>query len=136
MELDSLRDVAWGGPTSVADGLKDENCIEIFSKSAGFPHRTALANPKQNRHWKSSIAIGLELIGLFAQDNTFSKTLKNGMTISQVASSLVQKASDDFLRHPIYMFPHANKERASLLEITIVYIFVFDGKVQCEIQYR
>lgn len=115
------------GPMGIAASLSD-NAIELFPSSVGFPHRTSFGNPKQNRHWKNSLTIGLDSIELFAKDDTFPKTLKNGVTLGQVASKMHQKAADDFLRHFVYMLPHANEERAALVEIVCAWVVVFDGE--------
>lgn len=105
-----------------------DNAIELFPNSVGFPHRTALGNPKQNKHWGHSLAVGLDSIKLFAEDDTFPKTLESGVTLAQVASKIYQRAADDFLRHFIYMLPHANEERAALVEVVCAWVVVFDGK--------
>lgn len=104
-----------------------DKAIELFPSSAGFPHRTALGNPKQNKHWGHSLAVGLDSIKLFAEDDSFPKTLESGVTLAQVASKMYHKAADDFLRHFIYMLPHADEERAALVEIVCAWVVVFDG---------
>lgn len=119
--------LSYGPATIFTLGLSD-NSIELFPSSAGFPHRTSFGNPKQNKHWKHSLAVGLDSIRLFAEDDTFPKTLKNGMTLGQVASRIYSKAADDFLRHFVYMLPHADEERASLIEVVCAWVVVFDGK--------
>lgn len=105
-----------------------DNAIDLYPSSAGFPHRTALGNPRQNKHWNRSLAVGLESIKLFAEDDTFPRKLESGVTLSQVASKMYPKAADDFLRHFIYMLPHADEERAALVEIVCAWVVVFDGK--------
>lgn len=115
------------GPPDIATSLSD-NAIELFPSSADFPHRTSFGDPKQNKHWKNSLAVGLDSIKLFAEDDTFPKTLENGVTLGQVASKIYPKAADDFLRHFVYMLPHADQERAALIEIVCAWVVVFDGK--------
>lgn len=114
-------------PVDIAANLSD-NAIELFPNLAGFPHRTSLGNPKQNKHWRNSLAVGLDAIKLFAEDDTFPKTLNNGVTLSQVATKVHRKAADDFLRHFIYMLPHADEERAALVQVVCAWVVVFDGK--------
>lgn len=105
-----------------------DNAIQLYPSSAGFPHRTSLGNPKQNKHWGHSLAVGLDSIRLFAEDDTFPKKLESGVTLAQVASKMYHKAADDFLRHFIYMLPHADEERAALVEVVCAWVVVFDGK--------
>ncbi|KAJ4414003.1 hypothetical protein N0V82_008173 [Gnomoniopsis sp. IMI 355080] len=111
------------GAPNTTGTLLSENAIELCPSSAGFPHRTSFGRPKQNKHWRNSLAVGLDSIKLFAQDDTFpGKTLKNGTTLSQVASKMYHKAADDFLRHFIYMLPHADEERAALIEVVCAWV--------------
>lgn len=117
-------------PKDIDGGLTNlsNNYIDLFPSLAGFPHRTALGTPKQNKHWGNSLAVGLDSIRLFAEDDTFPKRLESGVTLAQVAAKMYQKAADDFLRHFIYMLPHANEERAALVEVVCAWVVVFDGK--------
>lgn len=105
-----------------------DNAIDLFPSAAGFPHRTALGIPKQNKHWGNSLAVGLDSIRLFAEDDTFPKRLESGVTLAQVAAKMYHNAADDFLRHFIYMLPHADEERAALVEVVCAWVVVFDGK--------
>lgn len=66
----------------------------------------------------------------FASDPTATTTMKEGgRSFAAVAAKELPMIEDNWARFSAYLWPAASGDRLKIIAETLVYIFIFDGKL-------
>ncbi|KAI0126219.1 isoprenoid synthase domain-containing protein [Xylariales sp. AK1849] len=127
INLPQLKLNRWLCNARSSSGLSTaQHTVDILPQPVDFPHRTAFSVVKQSKYCESLLQVNMDALDLMAQDSTVLASAKQQMTLAEVAGNLRKKVEDDFMKFSIYLYPRADPERAALIAISLVYIFVFD----------
>jgi hypothetical protein len=123
------------GPASLGRLLKtnpkiEANSFPLHPMEAGLPWHTSINVLRQNKHWKPALTMTNRLLELFAADGTAMIALRQRKkSYADVAKAEIGRLHDNWSRFTGYFWPAADQRRLELLAATLVFVFIFDGKL-------
>ncbi|KAF3482463.1 uncharacterized protein GIQ15_05222 [Arthroderma uncinatum] len=106
---------------------RSDNGIYIDPVAAGLPWTSGILACRQSKHWRLS----LDTVNLFLQElsggDCAQIASRPGGSITRIAQEeILSNAANGWARFPIYLYPEADEQRARLLAVVNVFVFVFD----------